>query len=402
MPADLAMLADDEALAPLWHAVHARLCVGEAPEKLTTVRVAGLPRSGIAALRSLLDTTARRRRSRSAVTASTAGVVVPLRELLLVIGLDAGQLPALVERAVGMPVVDRSAAARAASARRAELWAYAAARLPQVPGLVAKLRATGVGEDDTDVRATIDALAAALPRLPTHSPVTLAKLAHDTAGDPHFFDLDTLAGARLVTAIAELTGQAEPTRPDLVRTMLAQVGVIADRLSATVLLLSVAAKGAGVIDRRLRDANGPVALTLFDLTETPPALATQTLTVVENPSVIEAALAIGATMPLACTSGHLRAVDHVLLGLAVSAGVRLRYAGDLDAGGLSIARTIMDLYGAELIAMDAATVRAAEASPSRVPLTILPTSADAELAALLTTHGRVVFQEHDEILRRIL
>jgi hypothetical protein len=46
--------------------------------------------------------------------------------------------------------------------------------------------------------------------------------------------------------------------------------VIADRLTATVLLYQVSAVGEGPIDRRLRDSETPVALTLLDLTLRPP------------------------------------------------------------------------------------------------------------------------------------
>jgi hypothetical protein len=169
------MLADDESLAPLWQAVYARLCAGEAAEAIATVRVPGLPRAGVATLRSSLDTTPRRRRGRSAVMVTGDVTIVPLRELLRVLGLDPANLPTLVERAVGTPVVDRAAAARAAAARRVDLWEYAAARLPQVPRLLARMRAAGVGAVDTDVRRTVDALAAALPQLPARPPVSLAK-----------------------------------------------------------------------------------------------------------------------------------------------------------------------------------------------------------------------------------
>ncbi|MGC5410773.1 TIGR02679 domain-containing protein, partial [Streptomyces sp. DT225] len=88
----------------------------------------------------------------------------------------------------------------------------------------------------------------------------MPRLAHDTAGDPHFFDLDTLAGSRLVTLVAELTGQVEPTRPDRIRALLEQSGVVPDRLTTTVLLHRVPAAGDGRVDRRLRDAVAPVAL----------------------------------------------------------------------------------------------------------------------------------------------
>jgi hypothetical protein len=110
------------------------------------------------------------------------------------------------------------------------------------------------------VRKLIDALAAVATRPPADPPVSLPKLAHDTAGDAHFFDLDTLAGSRLVTLIAELTRQVEPTRPDQIRALFEQTEVVPDRLTATVLLHHVQAISDRPIDQRLRDAVAPVAL----------------------------------------------------------------------------------------------------------------------------------------------
>jgi hypothetical protein len=71
--------------------------------------------------------------------------------------------------------------------------------------------------------------------------VSLAKLSHDCAGDPHYFDLVTYAGTLLVSAAAELSDRPKPIRPDLVRAYLLDVGVIDDRLTATVLLHQVRA-----------------------------------------------------------------------------------------------------------------------------------------------------------------
>ncbi|MEV6929671.1 TIGR02679 domain-containing protein [Dactylosporangium sp. NPDC051485] len=390
MTTDVHHLADDPDLAPLWHAIHRRLCAGESAETINTVRVAQLSRTGVSMLRTWLDTTTSRRR-RSAVSVTAAGTVVPLRELLQVLRIDCQALPYLVERATGEQIVNRSLANRASIALREQLWEYAARRLPQVPRLVARLRAAGLSDDDTDMRRTIDALADALALVPAIPPMPLAKLAHDTTRNPHFFDLGTTSGARLVAAIAELTNRAEPTRPDLVRELLAGVGILADRLSATVLLLNVDAIGDGPIDERLRTSALPVALTLLDLIATPPTLAAVPLTVVENPSVLEIALIRQSRISLACTSGQLRAVDHVLLQLANRCGVPLRYAGDVDNAGIQIAETVAQLYQAELIAMDATTVAAALNAP-------VINSAAADWPG----PDASVFQEHDAVLARIL
>ncbi|WUM95886.1 DUF2399 domain-containing protein [Streptomyces sp. NBC_00322] len=124
---------------------------------------------------------------------------------------------------------------------------------------------------------------------------------------------------------------------------------------------------------------------------------------VENPSILEEALARASTLPLACTSGQLRAVDHALFQLAVDQGVPLRYAGDLDTAGLQIAATVHQLYGAELVAMDAAIVRATGSTPSAVPIGALPPAhSSTELGRALHAGGRIVYQEHDAVLDRLL
>lgn len=402
MTIDLSLLAGDPELAPLWAIIHERLCAGHEPNSIASVKVPGLSPPGVAALRSWLDTSTRRRRGKSSVPVSPSGASVPVRELLGVLGLSPSDLQPLVEQAVGRPVVNRAAARRDAAGIRQELWAYAADELPNFPGLLMRLRATGISDDDAPVRRLIHALATMVRRLPCEPPVSLAKLSHDCAGDPHFFDLDTYAGTLLVSAAAEFSGQPEPSRPDLIRALLLDTGVVADRLSATVLLHQVKVRGDGPVDRRLRDSDTPVALTLLDLTKNPPKLAPQTLTVVENPSILEAALASGSHLPLACTSGHLGSVDHALLQLAVDQGIHLRYAGDLDDHGFRIAEQVARTYGAQLIAMDAATIQSGGSEPSMVPLTSVPETSDPELAEVLRKSKFVLFQEHDVIVDQLL
>ncbi|TQM85472.1 uncharacterized protein (TIGR02679 family) [Saccharothrix saharensis] len=400
MAADLAALAADRDLTPLWAAVHKRLCAGRQPAAIASVRVEGLSSGGLATLRAWVDTTARRRRDQSAVVATGRVTVVPIRDVLAALGLSADNLQRLVEMAVGRPVIDLAAARRTASAQRRGLWADVEAALPSLPGLVARMRAAGT-DDETAVRHLVGALARVVPLLPCTPPTSLAKLSHDYAGDPHYFDLDQLPGVRLVTAVAELTGVSEPRRPDLVRAMLAGVGILADRLSSTVLIHQVRVRGTGPIDRRLRDATTPVALTLLDLTVHPPTFAPQVLTVVENPSVLEAAMTHASPLAFACTSGHLGSVDHALLQLAVDHGVSLRYAGDLDGPGLHIANVVAETYGAQLVAMSADTVEQAGPEPSDVPLGEPPAWLDQGLSDALRSTGRVVYQEHDAVLKSL-
>ncbi len=407
-PESVRQLSNDSDLLPLWHSVHEKLCAGVQPARIATIMVAGMPPGGVAVLRTWLDTSTRRRRGNSAVSSTGGRTRVPLRELLIHFGLTPEQLPVIAELAIGRPVVNRALARKASTAARDQLWAQVESDLAVVPRLARRICANGVAEADIEVIALqSQQLKSALTKIETlqhfgTAPLTLAKLAHDCAGDPHAFDLNTLTGRRLVEAVAELQEVPEPTRPDAVRALLTHFGILADRLSTSVLVLNVQAIGNGVVDQRLRLGGGPMPLTLYDLTVHRPSLQSSPLLIVENPSVLEAAMAIGFRKPLACTSGHLRAVDHAFLQRAVDCGVPLSYAGDLDRDGLIIAEQIQDLYGAHIIAMDTEVVRRAGHSPSKVSLGTLPGTLPPELAAALTETGRTVFQENDVVLDSLL
>lgn len=401
-------LASDVDLLPLWRTVHEKLCAGTEPARLATIMVTDMPPGGVAVLRTWLDTSSRRRRGNSAVSRTGDHMRVPVRELLIHLRLAPEHLPVIAELAVGRPVVNRALERKAGTAARNELWAQVESDLAIVPRLARRICANGVAEADIETIAVQSRqLKSALIKIETlrqsgTAPLTLAKLAHDCAGDPHVFDLNTLTGRRLVEAVAELQGQPEPTRPDEVRALLARAGILADRLSTAVLVLNVQAIGNGVVDQRLRLGGGPMPLTLYDLTVHRPSFQPSPLLVVENPSVLEAAMAIGFGKPLACTSGHLRAVDHAFLQRAVDCGVQLSYAGDLDRDGLIIAEQVQDLYRAQIVAMDTEVVRRAGDSPSKVSLGTLPSTLPPELVAALMETGRAVFQENDVVLGSLL
>ncbi|WP_425296974.1 TIGR02679 domain-containing protein [Nocardia abscessus] len=134
--------------------------------------------------------------------------------------------------------------------------------LAVVPRLARRICASGVSETDIEAIALQSRqLKSALDKIETlrrsgAAPLTLAKLAHDCAGDPHAFDLDTLTGDRLVEAVAELLAEPDLTRPDTVRALLARASILADRLSSAVLVPNLHASGNGVVDRRLRLGGG--------------------------------------------------------------------------------------------------------------------------------------------------
>ncbi len=138
---------------------------------------------------------------------------------------------------------------------------------------------------------------------------------------------------------------------------------------------------------------------------------------VENPSVVDETLLRDVTIPIVCTFGALRAVDHILLELAQQARIPIRYSGDLDRAGISIAENVRERYGGVLWHMDSGTFKDAHEAG---PLTTVPESAPvingpSEVIFIppipLTWQStndtqnlpaKVVFQEHPLILDRLL
>lgn len=182
--ADLDLIANDPDLAPLWQAVHNRLSAGKTSADIATVTVPVLTPNGVAALRSWLDTPAQRRRGRTLVPHTPNGHKVPLRPLLAALDLPVDQLQPFVESAVGHKVVNRREDRLESAQLRQNLWDHAATQLPHLPMLLARLKAAGLDNDAApQTRRLIDALCALTRELPHRRPRTLAKLAHDHAGD---------------------------------------------------------------------------------------------------------------------------------------------------------------------------------------------------------------------------
>ncbi|WP_442818030.1 TIGR02679 domain-containing protein [Streptomyces sp. NBC_01224] len=343
--------------------------------------------------------------------------VIPVQRVLQALTMTPHELREIVEQNVGaiQPLAETR---RRATQLREDIWAYTATVLPDTPRLTARLRAGGVVDDRADeLRRLIDALARVRAVLPLSRPATLARLSHNCAGNPHYFDLnDAGQGSRLVLLAADLLDAPLPDTPAAERALLARVGIVADSLSQTVLLLNVDARGDGPTDRALRLAREdqrPVHLTLHDLTAHPPTLArTQPWLVVENPSVIHEALLRGITTPIVCTSGTLTAIDHALLALAHTCGVPMEYSGDIDTGGRHIAAAILRRYEVPSRDMDEETRRAVVGAgalcegPFTVPALPAPESAATTTGAAggagTDESGSAIFQEHPVVLDRLL
>ncbi|MEU9074427.1 DUF2399 domain-containing protein [Kitasatospora sp. NPDC048538] len=408
----------DPDVRPLWEAVASRLARGDEAAAIRNV-TAPLSRTGQAMVAGWL-TRGRRTGARSVALRSTgSGCIVPVPKLLDALGRTPDDLRDLVE-AAGVEIPDLAGQRRTADRMRADINDYAARGLPDAPLLTARLRTYGISDESLEERRRlIDALSRLRELLPLSRPVTLARLAHHCAGDPHYFDLnDSGQGDKVVLLARDLLQALQPDTPAAERALLARLGVIADRLSQTVLVLNVTATGDGPTDRALnlaRSDNRPVHLTLHDLTAHPPTLeSSRTWLVVENPSVVDEALMRGTSRPIVCTSGTLTAVDHTLLALAVDNGVPLEYSGDLDPSGHAIAAAVQARYRAVIRHMDETARREVDearstfgsAQPSGQESAERDERASPTQTSTKPKTGsqtrRVIFQEHSVILDRLL
>ncbi|PRY10234.1 TIGR02679 family protein [Kineococcus rhizosphaerae] len=171
----------------------------------------------------------------------------------------------------------------------------------------------------------------------------LGTFAQRTAGDPHALDGGPLAGL-VLSALAFPGGP--PNGAEERRAVWAGSGIALDDVSSTVLVAGFAGDGSptGRALAAWREAGLPAVLTLRHVVAGVPP-AGPVVHVCENPVVLRAALdAFGTTTPpLVCLSGRPSAAGTVLLRGLLAQGVRVRYHGDLDWGGLSIAGSVLGL-----------------------------------------------------------
>lgn len=214
-------------------------------------------------------------------------------------------------------------------------------------GLVKRL----AGGSPARARTLLDKLARVLEALPASGEEPLSVFAARVGGSAHALDEHAALGTLALSGARALAGLDPPgpgeSAAEARREAWAAVGVLCDELSNTVLTLALPGDGSPT-GRMLAAADAgrePVWLTLRQLVRSPPrwrALALREVLVVENPSVVGiAARRPGPVpMPIVCTNGQPRAATMVLLRALAAADVRLRYHGDFDWGGLTIANVL--------------------------------------------------------------
>ncbi|WP_432502745.1 TIGR02679 family protein [Kineococcus arenarius] len=255
-------------------------------------------------------------------------------------------------------------------------------------------RAVNGADDAARLVADLRAVLTALP-----SPgEALGSLAQRTVRNPHGLDAGPLAGL-VLSAAASLTGSPSPASAADRRAVWAAVGVALDDVSSTVLVAGLPGGGTatGHALEASRSAGLPTVLTLRHLTAEPARFPVtgRVVHACENPVVLSAALdRFGVrTPPLVCLAGRPSAAGVLLVRSLLSCGAVLRYHGDLDRGGLSIAASVIAL-GAQPWRLGVDDYRRAVRSAGR-PLRGNPTVTpwDPELSAEVERTGLGVDEE---------
>lgn len=404
MARPLTELAAQEQLAPLWKAVHERLCRGGATDR-SLITVPGASPDTRRAVDRLLG------------RVSAAGRLQlrfgDLERALQTAGTDTN---ATVTASVG-PVVDRTVARAAARTARSSTWAeilgHPAAAEAALKEWLDAVRTGGRLERAGGVHAILGALdvLAVLPRSGT--PVGRPVLAATILGDEHALD-DSEPAGRLVTAgLAARLGVPTPTSSSERGELWASVGVSIDAVSTPALTLGLRPLAAGPLTeaaRRWADGGVPLPIPAAALTAEPWIVEKGTLVFVcENPSVLEAVAATfgPAAAPLICVSGMPGRAVTALLSSLDTGGARLRYHGDFGSGGLTIANLVIRRHHAEPWRMTTADHRLAVERlsalgrrPNRLRGRVPTASWDGTLAEHIVAYRHEITEEHvlDDLL----
>lgn len=396
----LQALLGTDSLASLRARLRARFERLDPDETPAAMRIAELSASEYEALALLTGAPPRPAKSmridlaRLDATLREAGVAASLRDAL--------------ERLDG-PIVHRAAVRAAAQAR----WSAVMERCRH-GGLGAFLRApAGLGllkrlarQDADRAIRLVERTEAVLQRLPAKG-LPRAQLAAETLGDAHALD----AGQAVATLVLAAWRQAEPgairraSDPDdeapeeRARDAWARAGVMVNELARPALFLNLPVQTP---EHRLAADGEPGYLSLRRLLRSPPAfeVAAREVFVCENPNLVAiAADLLGARCaPLVCTDGMPAAAQRTLLAQLAGAGADLRYHGDFDWAGLTIANRMIRSFGARPWQLRSGDYEAAAkgAPQRRRDLDDRPAVAaiwDETLAPAMARHGVSIAEE---------
>ena len=254
------------------------------------------------------------------------------------------------------------------------------------------------GDDTGPLLQAVSVLEALDGRL---APVPLPALAAEVTGDTKALNHGTVLSTLVLRALARRLSLPRPASAEDRRELWDSFDVIVDDLASRVLVLGLPAFGDGLGEWLTSAARSgtPFCVTLHQLVSMPLAVMSPVVYACENPAVLRAAAgSLGSlSMPLICTEGRPSTAFHRLAAAVVAGGGELRYHGDFDWPGVSIAASVMSRHGGvpwRLGARDyLAGVRAAAGEDVALSGAAQPTPWDPELARVMAATGRVVYEE---------
>ncbi|HEV3381065.1 MAG TPA: TIGR02679 family protein [Trebonia sp.] len=231
-------------------------------------------------------------------------------------------------------------------------------------------------------------------------PVLLQTLAAEVTGDTHALDHGTTLSTLVLRGLAARLAAARPRTTEDRREVWDASGVIVDDLASRVLVLNLPAAGTGLGEWLSGAAllGTPFYVTLQQLSSLPVTVSAPVVYVCENPAVLRRAAGVlgAASLPLIATEGMPSTAFHVLAAAVAGGGGELRYHGDFDWAGVSIAGSVIARHGAVPWRFSAADYLAGVRSEGDyVALSgpVQPTPWDPELGPVMVRSGRVVYEE---------
>jgi uncharacterized protein (TIGR02679 family) len=185
---------------------------------------------------------------------------------------------------------------------------------------------------------------AAVPHLSGDPPCGRGELASLVTGDAHGLDDGSLLGSLVLRAAAAIVVTPYPSTAAGRRALWRAVGVLTDEVSTTVLTAGLRTRGESWLEGRTR-AGWESHLTIRDLRRIDVRAPDDGVVYVcENPRVLEAAVDAGSRRAVVCSQGQPVVVVTALLRLLARGGSELRYHGDFDWPGITIANLLMGSY----------------------------------------------------------
>ena len=215
--------------------------------------------------------------------------------------------------------------------------------------------------DKEELKVTLQKLIKAIPMLPYFQggkkKELLAVFAAQTAGNPHFFDDNTLAGNLLTAFLRDYFRfgyEDDLSEAENRSKVLFKAGLIKDTLSNDVIAYGIRGR---CVDGSLHQGmegflhqKEPVKLsllTLANLEETFTNSVDRRVYIVENPAVFSILISRFPEKSFICSYGQIRRAVFMLLDLFDKNTV-FSYAGDFDPEGLLIAERLKKRYGDRL------------------------------------------------------